>query len=380
MRTSQHTPSQTWSEFVEALHAPVGHEFNAFYWLYRLFFAFLDTIIPCRNESRRKHLSRYASLLRPFIPSFGITLTLLCVGSYFTTFRQTAIIKKGRSETLHTSIVLWLALNILCHYFYCIYKSPGIVVTPKLESAAEPSNDVMKIGGCCFIKSAVNLRKEKKRSHVYNKQCKNYIMDVTTDENAILYHPTTNETHCSKCDANRPPRSHHCRICEVCVLEYDHHCPWINNCVGYNNYRNFLLLVFYVGLSCFYGCIMLVHDFYNMTREHIALHGFKILGAKYGTGLLDLPPPWTMLSDYRSRGKIDDDVVLRAIFPFLLFVSICMFIFLLDHLRNVARGYTTLERKTRPDRSDVVNPFENGPRNNIQHVFGKSLVKLFLPF
>ena len=42
----------------------------------------------------------------------------LTTASYFTTFRDTAVIKKGKSETLHASIEVWLAFNILSHYLY----------------------------------------------------------------------------------------------------------------------------------------------------------------------------------------------------------------------------------------------------------------------
>ena len=48
-------------------------------------------------------------------------------------------------------------------------------------------------------------------------------------QNAVRY--------CEKCLAIKPDRSHHCSICEVCTLKMDHHCPWINNCVGFHNYK-----------------------------------------------------------------------------------------------------------------------------------------------
>jgi len=31
---------------------------------------------------------------------------------------------------------------------------------------------------------------------------------------------------CTKCNAYKPPKSHHCRICNRCISGMDHHCPW----------------------------------------------------------------------------------------------------------------------------------------------------------
>jgi len=47
----------------------------------------------------------------------------------------------------------------------------------------------------------------------------------------------------------KPDRSHHCSVCQECVLRMDHHCPWISNCVGFGNYKYFMLTVFY-GMLC----------------------------------------------------------------------------------------------------------------------------------
>lgn len=56
--------------------------------------------------------------------------------------------------------------------------------------------------------------------------------------------------HCKWCGKYKPDRCHHCRVCQSCVLRMDHHCPWIYNCVGFFNYKYFLLLLFYCMLDC----------------------------------------------------------------------------------------------------------------------------------
>ena len=52
------------------------------------------------------------------------------------------------------------------------------------------------------------------------------------------------------CFVIKPDRAHHCSVCERCILKMDHHCPWVNNCVGFGNYKFFLLFVSYGYAYC----------------------------------------------------------------------------------------------------------------------------------
>ncbi|KAK3138584.1 hypothetical protein QOZ80_5AG0370760 [Eleusine coracana subsp. coracana] len=87
-----------------------------------------------------------------------------------------------------------------------------------------------------------------------------FVPDVEDTESAIheIKRKGGDLRYCQKCCHYKPPRAHHCRVCKRCVLKMDHHCIWINNCVGHENYKIFLVFVLYAVVASFYSMILII--------------------------------------------------------------------------------------------------------------------------
>ncbi|CAI9538656.1 unnamed protein product [Staurois parvus] len=146
---------------------------------------------------------------------------------------------------------------------------------------------------------------------------------------------------CDRCQVVKPDRCHHCSVCGMCVLKMDHHCPWVNNCIGFSNYKFFLLFLAYSMLYCLY----------------IASTVFKYF-LLYWSGELA-----------NNRAKFH---VLFLLFVALMFFLSLMFLFGY-HCWLVSLNRTTLEAfsvpvfYSGPDK----NGFHLGIRKNLEQVFGK---------
>eukprot|EP01104_Vermistella_antarctica_P015375 TRINITY_DN5035_c0_g1_i1.p1 TRINITY_DN5035_c0_g1~~TRINITY_DN5035_c0_g1_i1.p1 ORF type:complete len:381 (-),score=55.57 TRINITY_DN5035_c0_g1_i1:17-1021(-) len=153
---------------------------------------------------------------------------------------------------------------------------------------------------------------------------------------------------CHHCKVPKPDRCHHCRICGRCILKMDHHCPWINNCVGYGNYKFFLLFLFY---TCLLG--------------------------QFVTATLI---PAMITYDYDKDPFLHLQIFL--LLACAVFFGGLLTIFLVTHMKFVFRNLSTIEqyeKKRKVIRGGNVSIYHQGIRENIEQVFGPSIPLWFLP-
>lgn len=254
---------------------------------------------------------------------------------------------------LHGSFTGFLLFNTLYNYFYCVMTSPGTPSTPHTPSQPIITTSTTSL----YEESSSSL------SHVVD--------DATAAAAAQASLMAANSRtggvdprtygFCKKCRIPRPPRAHHCHVCKHCVLGMDHHCPWVGQCVGYFNYRYFVLFMAYLWSACLYGTLLLARPFLEMM---------------YGTGVGSRPRMPVIIGPLASARS-------AIIFTFVLSLSVGLALsgLLGWHLFLISTGQTTIEfyiNKARRDRARLrggaySNPYDLGFRKNWQQVLGGEL-------
>ena len=88
------------------------------------------------------------------------------------------------------------------------------------------------------------------------------------DDNALIVSEEKDKNFCKICRVNRPKRSHHCKVCGVCNLRMDHHCPWIANCIGEKNEREFIYFLLFCAITCFFVCCLNFNNFFAFLKNN----------------------------------------------------------------------------------------------------------------
>ena len=156
---------------------------------------------------------------------------------------------------------------------------------------------------------------------------------------------------CPSCVRWKPERCHHCKQCNKCVIKMDHHCPWLANCVGYFNYKYFIL-------TLIYGCLSSIIIFFTFLEYIITIN----ISTKY-----------SILFCICNTFAFFCDTVLLMFDMYLLYSNwSCIF-----------HNMTTIEKADLARFNSKTKPlykYDKGIYKNLKDVFGESILLWFLPF
>ncbi|KAL4472986.1 hypothetical protein ABPG72_020680 [Tetrahymena utriculariae] len=157
---------------------------------------------------------------------------------------------------------------------------------------------------------------------------------------------------CDTCGIYKDNNRKHCRQCDNCVNGFDHHCIWLNNCIGRNNYRSFILFLFFLSTQLIFTITSCVYYLNNEILSRMD---------KYN----------------EDRPQSTQNILKKEPLPIILIIYSSIFILMVGtlfiyHIILILQDTTTIEQKKRYQYT------EKQQQNPIQINYWYSFKKKFL--
>ena len=157
-----------------------------------------------------------------------------------------------------------------------------------------------------------------------------------------------------------------CRDTDRCIEKWDHYCPWVNNCVGWGNYRYFFLFLAWLFTGCVYVVCLSAYPALVTSKRPEYRSQHVHLGS------------WPFSGGRGAAAHANQHQVLQFVFVIAASVALALFFLGGFHVFLILRGETTIEfyqnrtKAAHLRRRGVVfvNPYDLGRAKNWEQVFG----------
>ena len=237
-----------------------------------------------------------------------------------------------------------------------------------------------------------------------NTYINNSVGRIIDNRYQLFIKPGVYYEYCPHCRVMRPPRAKHCNILNKCIYHYEYYSPWIYNSIGINNYRYYLLWLFWMCVGSFYAaCLtcLLISDmpfeWMNLAIEFMfqpnlpfIIFFFGVIttiSAVFFTCMLSyhIKLVYSNLtsSEYFGTGSQGTITLLGSISPLL--AQLCRKRVITNnvkssHINNSNIINSTSSVSNNNSSSSIKNPYDCGWRKNIKRILGDDIGTLAMIF
>lgn len=168
----------------------------------------------------------------------------------------------------------------------------------------------------------------------------------------------------------KPDRAHYSSNMHQVILKMDHYCPWVRNCIGYKNYKFFILFIFYGFLVCLsIACLSLSPCLYiwKMNEENLRYENY-LADVENHKNVSAIPPP--------EHLRIYSPKWIQVLFFFSILAGFNLLCFNILHLNLISKNVSTIEfyqNKVLTKDGYYKYPFHRGGLQNFKDVLGFNL-------